>query len=112
MTQPIPSINLPPTKNPYHEGQWLQLTLHQWLDQEYLPEAVNFQIAQRVSQIYIRQRIEGEDDLGSLLIAILIEMRAFDFSKSFYSEFAVANAVSDLLMQSFLDNHTICCGNN
>jgi len=52
--------------------------------------------------------MEGENDLGSLVIAILTEMQAFDFSKSFYSEFAIANAVSDLLLDSLgIDR---CCG--
>jgi hypothetical protein len=37
-------------------------------------------------------------------------MKAFDFSKSFYSEFAVANAVSDLLLQQFLDINPCCPG--
>jgi hypothetical protein len=52
--------------------------------------------------------MEGENDLGSLVIAILTEMQGFDFSKSFYSEFAIANAVSDLLLKSLgIDS---CCG--
>ena len=52
--------------------------------------------------------MEGENDLGSLAIAIVTEMQEFDFSKSFYSEFAVANAVSDLLLDSLgIDR---CCG--
>jgi hypothetical protein len=56
----------------------------------------------------MRQRLEGENDLGSLVVAIVTEMQAFDFSKSFYSEFAVANAVSDLLLDSL--GYERCCG--
>lgn len=108
MTEPIPPITLPPVQNPQQEGEWLQQALQQWLDQEFLPEEVNQLIAQRATQIYVRQRMEGENDLGSLVIAILTEMKAFDFSKSFYSEFAIANAVSDLLLDSLgIDR---CCG--
>ena len=108
MSQPIPPITLPPAENPQQEGQWLQSALHKWLDEEFIPEAVNQEIAQRASQIYVRQRMEGENDLGSLVIAILTEMQAFDFRESFYSEFAIANAVSDLLLQSLgIDR---CCG--
>jgi hypothetical protein len=108
MSQPIPPITLPPAENPQQEGQWLQSALHKWLDEEFIPEAVNQEIAQRASQIYVRQRMEGENDLGSLVIAILTEMQAFDFSKSFYSEFAIANAVSELLLDSLgIDR---CCG--
>ena len=108
MSEPIPAITLPPPKNPKLEGEWLQQRLHQWLDEEFLPEAVNQTIAARVAQIFVRQRMEGEDDLGSLVIAIVTEMQLFDFSKSFYGEFAIANAVSDLLLESLgIDR---CCG--
>ncbi|MEM7796390.1 MAG: hypothetical protein AAF579_18305, partial [Cyanobacteria bacterium P01_C01_bin.118] len=88
--------------------EWLQASLLQWLDTEFLPEAVNQDIAQRASQVFVRQRMEGENELIPLVIAILTEMQAFDFSKSFYSEFAVANAVGDLLLDSLgIDR---CCG--
>lgn len=108
MSEPIPPLTLPPAKNPQQEGEWLRNALQLWLDQEFLPEAVNQEIAQRATQIYVRQRMEGENDLGSLVIAILTEMKGFDFSKSFYSEFAIANAVSDLLLESLgIDR---CCG--
>jgi hypothetical protein len=52
--------------------------------------------------------MEGENDVGALVIAIVTEMQAFDFRESFYSEFAIANAVSDLLLESLgIDR---CCG--
>ncbi len=108
MTEPIRSITLPPSKNPQQEGEWLRENLLRWLDTEFIPEAVNQIIAQRAAQIFVRQRMEGENDLGSLVIAIVTEMQAFDFSKSFYGEFAIANAVSDLLLESLgIDK---CCG--
>lgn len=109
MAKPIQAITLSAAENPQQEGEWLQVSLHQWLDQEFIPEAVNQEIAQRAAQVFVRQRMEGENDLGSLVIAIVTEMQAFDFSQSFYSEFAVANAVSDLILQSLgIDNR--CCG--
>lgn len=108
MSEPIPPITLPPAENPQQEGQWLQEVLQRWLDQEFLPEPVNQQIAHRAAQIFVRQRMEGENELGSLVIAILTEMQSFDFSKSFYGEFAIANAVSDLLLNSLGIDH--CCG--
>ncbi|BAZ90263.1 hypothetical protein CEP10_12080 [Cylindrospermopsis raciborskii S07] len=108
MNQPISPITLPPAENPQIEGEWLQKRLLQWLDTEFLPEVVNQKIAQRAAQIFVRQRMEGENDLGSLVIAIVTEMQSFDFSKSFYGEFAIANAVSDLLLDSLgIDR---CCG--
>ncbi|MBD2311976.1 hypothetical protein H6G20_09925 [Desertifilum sp. FACHB-1129] len=108
MTEPIQPITLPPATEPQQEGQWLQAALHRWLDREFIPEPVNQRIAQRAAQVFVRQRMEGENDLGALVIAIVTEMQAFDFSKSFYSEFAIANAVSDLLLDSLgIDR---CCG--
>ncbi|MBF2046304.1 hypothetical protein [Leptolyngbya sp. 7M] len=108
MAEPIQSITLPAAQNPQQEGEWLQAALHQWLDQEFIPEAINQTIAARAAQVFVRQRMEGENDLGSLVIAIVTEMQAFDFSKSFFSEFAVANAVSDLLLNSLGVDR--CCG--
>lgn len=109
MAEPIPPITLPPAQNPQQEGKWLRDALSSWLDREFIPEPVNQKIAERASQIFVRQRMEGENDLGELVIAILTEMQAFDFRESFYSEFAIANAVSDLLLQSLgIDR---CCGN-
>lgn len=108
MAKPIDPITLPPMENPQQEGEWLRKRLQTWLDEEFIPEAVNQKIAQRASQIFVRQRLEGENDLGALVIAIVTEMQAFDFTASFYSEFAIANAVSDLILDSLgIDR---CCG--
>lgn len=108
MADPIPPITLPSAHNAQQEGEWLTNVLQRWLDEEFFPEPVNQQIARRAAQIFVRQRMEGENDLGSLVIAIVTEMQAFDFSKSFYGEFAIANAVSDLLLDSLgIDR---CCG--
>ncbi|GAB4290624.1 MAG: hypothetical protein Fur0025_25530 [Oscillatoriaceae cyanobacterium] len=108
MSEPLPPITLPPATAPQQEGQWLQAALHSWLDREFIPEPVNAEIARRASQIFVRHRMEGETDLGELTIAIVMEMAAFDFSQSFYGEFAVANAVSDLLLDSLGIER--CCG--
>ncbi len=108
MAEPIQAITLPPPTDAQKEELWLRQALLQWLDSEYIPEPVNADIAERAAKVFLRQRMEGENDLGSLVIAIVTEMRAFDFSKSFYGEFAVANAVSDLIMTSLgIDT---CCG--
>jgi hypothetical protein len=107
-SEPISSIILPPPQDADQEGQWLKTSLHQWLDSEFLPEPVNADIAERASRVFVRQRIEGENELIPLVMAILTEMQGYDFSKSFYSEFAIANAVGDLLLESLgIDR---CCG--
>mgnify|MGYP001791716663 FL=1 len=108
MAEPVEPIILPPAQNPEQEGQWLNASLHRWLNTEFPPEEVNTEIAERAAQVFVRQRMEGENDLGALVLAILTEMQGFDFSKSFYGEFAIANAVSDLLLDSLGIDH--CCG--
>ncbi len=100
MAEPIAPITLPLAADATQESEWLRERLQQWLDTEFLPEPVNTVIAGRAAQVFLRQRLEGETDLGSLVIALVTEMRGFDFSQSFYSEFAVANAVSDLILES------------
>lgn len=106
--QPIPPITLPPLRNSEQEKQWLEQALHNWLDQEFIPEPINPKIAKRAAQIFVRQRLEGENDLGSLVIAIVTEMQNFNFRESFYSEFAIANAISDLILDSLGVDR--CCG--
>lgn len=107
---PIESIELPPPEDAVQEGKWLKVTLHKWLDEEFLPEIVNEHIAARASQVFTRQRMEGENNLNALVLAVLTEMQGYDFSKSFYSEFAIANAVGDLLLESL--GIEKCCGNS
>lgn len=108
MAEPIAPVTLPAPTDPRQEGIWLRQALHRWLDEEFPPEEVNGAIAERAAQVFVRQRMEGENDLGSLVMAILMEMQGFDFSESFYGEFAIANAVSDLLLDSLgIDR---CCG--
>jgi hypothetical protein len=108
MAEPIDPIQLPPASDAQQEGQWLHKALLKWLNAEYLPEPANQDIAARASQVFVRQRMEGENDVGSLVMAILTEMQSFDFSDSFYGEFTVANAVSDLLLDSLGIER--CCG--
>jgi hypothetical protein len=108
MTEPIAPITLPPVIDIQVESSWLRQNLCQWLDQEFIPEAINAQIAERCAQIFVRQRLEGETDLGELVMAIIMEMKAFNFTESFYSEFAIANAVSDLILESL--GFERCCG--
>lgn len=105
----IPSVALPIADQPEQEGEWLQEKLRQWLDKQFIPEAVNADIAKRASQIFVRQRIEGETDMITLVMALVTELENYDFSKSFFGNFTVANAVSELVMESIgIDSR--CCG--
>ncbi|MEM8602596.1 MAG: hypothetical protein AAGF24_02010, partial [Cyanobacteria bacterium P01_H01_bin.121] len=71
MSDPIPPVTLPPALDAQQEGQWLQAALQRWLDTEFIPEIINQDIAARAAQVFVRQRLEGDDDLGALVLAIV-----------------------------------------
>lgn len=91
-------IWLPPVTDIEAEGQWLRGQLLAWLDREFLAEAIHPAIAERAAQVYIRQRLEGEDLVSAIHIALLAELRHFDFAMSACSEFVVANAIAEILL--------------
>ena len=106
---PIPAITLHTSEHPEQEGEWLRSGLIRWLDEQFIPEAVNHDIAKRAAQIFVRQRMEGENDLITLVVAMVTELEAYDFSMSFFGNFAIANAMSELVMESLgIDDR--CCG--
>jgi hypothetical protein len=83
------------------ERQWLAGAVTAWLDAEWCtpePAPIHASIGERVAQIYVRQRMEGEDDLSGVLLAIGQELEAFDMSDAFVGPFNVANKVADLLL--------------
>lgn len=105
----IPGIELPIADRPEQEANWLREKLQRWLDEQFIPETVNGDIARQAAQIFMRQRMEGETDLITLVLALVTELESYDFSKSFFGNFAVANAVSELVMESIgIDSR--CCG--
>jgi hypothetical protein len=106
---PIPSITLEMAKNPEQEGLWLEERLQRFLDEQFIPEAINGEIAKRAAQIFVRQRMEGENDLITLVLALVMELEAYDFSQSFFGNFSVANAVGELVLES-LGISDRCCG--
>jgi hypothetical protein len=105
----IPSVTLPIADRADQEAEWLRGSLHRWLDEQFIPEAVNGEIAQRAAQIFLRQRLEGETDMITLVMAMVTELEQYDFSKSFFGNFTVANAMGELVMASMgIDSR--CCG--
>lgn len=52
-----------------------------------------------MSQIYVRQRMEGEDDLLSVLLAMGSELEGMDFTQAFVGPWNVANKTSELLLE-------------
>lgn len=99
----IQDLALPPTGNIASECRWLEQALLVWLDNEFLAEPIHAKVAARATQVYARQRLEGENLVMAIHIALLAELRHFDFGCSALSEFVIANAVADLLLSHFCE---------
>ncbi len=95
----VQDIWLPPATDIEAEKYWLCGALRARLDAEFLAEAIHPAVVERAVQVYVRQRMEGEDLVAAIHIALLAEMRHFDFKHTALSEFVVANAVADLLIE-------------
>lgn len=83
------------------ERDWLQKEITNWLDTEWeqgSPQPIHSEIGQRAAQIYYRLRMEGENDLTSILFALGGGLETMDFSRAFVGPWNVANKVSELLL--------------
>lgn len=100
-------VHLPPLDPDalQEERDWLSAAVTSWLDAEWTtaePAPVHARIGERVAAIYSRQRMEGEDDLSGILLAIGQELESFDMSDAFVGPFNVANKVADLIIKERL----------
>lgn len=87
----------------HEERRWLQRELTDWLDSEWRqaePAAIHSEIGQRTGQVYERQRMEGENDLTSVMLAIGSELEGMDFSGAFVGPWNVANRAAELLLNN------------
>lgn len=98
-------IKLPPLQSPEHleeETGWLEMQIREWLDIEWEqgePQQIHADIGVRAGQVYKRQRMEGEDDLSSVLLAIGLELEGMDFSSAFVGPWNVANKTAEFLLE-------------
>lgn len=92
------------------ESSWLSTQLKEWLDNEWLqsePVQIHGQIAHRTSQIYMRQRMEGEHDLTSVMLAIGSGLEGMDFTDAFVGPWNVANRAAELLLEHHIGERII-----
>lgn len=84
------------------ERRWLSDQLTAWLDAEWqqgVVQPIHRRIGDRTAQIYARHRMEGQDDLSSVLVAIGSELEGMDFSAAFVGPWNVANKACELLLE-------------
>ncbi|PON57193.1 hypothetical protein PanWU01x14_176070 [Parasponia andersonii] len=81
------------------ESEWLRVTLHKWLDDEYCPEATNVEISKVASYSYYKCLIEKQIDLGEILLKMARELETISYQESFHGAFSSANAAINLIAQ-------------
>lgn len=79
------------------ESEWLRVTLHKWLDDEFCPEPPNEEISRRCSKVYYYCLMEKQLDVGDILMQMVRELETFSFKESFHGAFSSANAAIDLI---------------
>lgn len=94
----IPGRWLDPTKA-LEESEWLRVTLHKWLDEEYCPEATNIEISKVAAQSYYRSLVAKQTDLGDILLKMATELETISYKESFHGAFSSANAAVNLIIQ-------------
>ncbi|KAG8663464.1 uncharacterized protein LOC110612142 isoform X2 [Manihot esculenta] len=81
------------------ESEWLRLTLHKWLDDEYCPEETNVEISKVAAQSYYDSLVEKRTDLGEILLKMVRELQSISYQESFHGAFSSANAAVNLIAQ-------------
>ena len=63
----------------------------------------------RAAEKCTAMRLEGCEDMGSLVMGVAAELIEFDFSDTFVNAFEVANKCSEILMMR--EGYEVCCIN-
>ncbi|KAJ4956682.1 hypothetical protein NE237_013465 [Protea cynaroides] len=93
----VPDDWLIPSKA-LQESEWLRVTLHKWLDDEYCPEATNNEISKVAAQSYYESLVRKQADLGEILLKMAIDLQSISYQESFHGAFSSANAALQLIV--------------
>ncbi|MED6158906.1 hypothetical protein PIB30_037367 [Stylosanthes scabra] len=94
----VPDHWLDPTMA-LQESEWLRVTLHKWLDDEYCPEETNVEISRVAAQSYYNSLLQKQTDLGEILLKMAIQLESISYKESFHGAFSSANAAVNLIAQ-------------
>lgn len=81
------------------ESEWLRVTLHKWLDDEYCPEETNVEISKVAANSYYNSLLKKRTDLGDILLNMARELESISYKESFHGAFSSANAAVNLIAQ-------------
>ncbi|KAG4186902.1 hypothetical protein ERO13_A08G072000v2 [Gossypium hirsutum] len=94
----IPDPWLLPSKA-LEESEWLRVTLHKWLDDEYCPEETNVEISNVAARSYYHSLLHKQTDVGEILLKMARELESISYQESFHGPFSSANAAVSLIIQ-------------
>ena len=91
------------------EIAWLAGMLKLWLDDEWSIQEPHRDLGMRAAEKCTEMRLEGCEEMGSLVMGVAQELIDFDFSDTFVNAFEVANKCSEILMMR--EGYEVCCIN-
>lgn len=63
--------------------------IRDWLDEEWTPLGVHAQLGEAAGAAYITCRLQGDDDMSSLVLGMANELLAFNYRETFVNGFEV-----------------------
>ncbi len=71
----------------FHAGVSTQIRT--WLDEEWTPLAVHAEVGEAAAKALIRMRLDGEVEMGSIVLGLGSELLSFNFRETFTGAFEV-----------------------
>mmetsp|Transcript_5873 Transcript_5873/g.8060 ORF Transcript_5873/g.8060 Transcript_5873/m.8060 type:complete len:185 (-) Transcript_5873:269-823(-) len=94
----VDSVTLEGLSNYEEDGAWLSEAIKVALDEEWLPQKVHEEIGERVKNIYVQKRNEGELEVTGILVAVGTELEKVELYPAFVGPWEIANMASDFLV--------------
>ena len=79
------------------DALWIGETVQSWLDQEFIALPVHRKIGEMVRSVYLKQRGDGVNDLGEMLMKMGSSLETFDLEDAFVGPWDIANKVRCLM---------------
>ncbi|MQL84343.1 hypothetical protein Taro_016844 [Colocasia esculenta] len=92
----VPDSWLVPSKA-LEESEWLRVSLHKWLDDEYCPEPMNIEISKVAAWSYYNSLAAKETEMGEILLKMIRDLQSLSYQESFHGAFSAANAAINLI---------------
>ena len=89
------------------EVKYLAGMLKLWLDDEWSIQEPHAALGLQAAEKCVAMRLEGCEEMGSLVMGIAQDLLSFDFSDTFVNSFEVANKTSEILMMK--EGYEVCC---